>query len=175
MESPTKPSEQFCTRPIIALAVLLFTVSIVHAQVGGSLSGTVKDQSGGVVPGVNVTATNTINGTRFDTTTNGQGSFSFPRLPVGRYDLAFNLDGFKPLNRTGVAVDADSVVLQNVTLELGGKSETVTVSASNVQVDTASTQLGELVSAPTMTTLALNGRSYTDLLSIQPGVIPVTA
>ncbi len=159
----------------LAFLIVLVTSSLAHAQVGGSVSGTVKDQTGAVIPGVSVTATNTINGTRFDTTTNGQGSFSFPKLPVGRYDLAFNLDGFKPLNRTGIAVDADSVVQQNAALELGGQNETVTVSASAVQVDTASTQLGELVSAPTMTTLSLNGRSYTDLLSIQPGVIPVTS
>ena len=60
----------------------------------------------------------------------------------------------------------------NVTLELGEQSETVTVTVNAVHVDTVSTQLGEVVSAPTMTTLSLNGRSYTDLLAIQPGVDP---
>jgi hypothetical protein len=154
---------------------MLTTARVAGAQVGGSLSGTAKDESGGVMPGVSVTAINSVNGTTFDTSTNGQGSFSFPKLPVGRYDLTFNLDGFKPLRRTGIAVDADSVIQQNVTLEVGGQSETVTVTATAVRVDTASTQLGEVVSAPTMTALSLNGRSYTDLLSIQPGVIPVTS
>jgi hypothetical protein len=156
-------------RVIVFVSVLVLELtmaSVASAQVGGSVSGTVKDQTGGVMPGVSVTATNSVNGTKFDTTTSAQGAFSFPKLAVGRYDLLFTLDGFKPLNRTGIAVDADSVLQENVTLELGEQSEVVTVTVNAVRVDTVSTQLGEVVSAPTMTTLSLNGRSYTDLLSI---------
>jgi len=144
------------------------------AQVGGSLAGTVKDPSGLVVPGASVTAINTMLGTMFSTTSDGQGLYSFPKLPVGRYDVTIQLDGFKPQKRTGVAVDADSAIQINVTLELGEQSETVTVSINAVRIDTVSTQLGEVVPATTMTTLSLNGRSYTDLLAIQPGVIPTT-
>ena len=70
-------------------------------------------------------------------------------------------------------MDADSAVQINVTLELGEQSETVTVTVNAVRVDTVSTQLGEVVPSTTMTTLSLNGRSYTDLLAIQPGVIPI--
>ena len=84
------------------------------------------------------------------------------------------IDGFKPQKRTGIQVDADSALQINVTLELGEQSETVTVSVNAVRVDTVSTQLGEVVPSATMTSLSLNGRSYTDLLSIQPGVIPTT-
>src|SRR5439155_1412463 len=75
---------------------------------------------------------------------------------------------------TGIQVDADGALRINITLELGEQSETVTVSVNAVRVDTVSTQLGEVVPATTMTLLSLNGRSYTDLLSIQPGVIPTT-
>jgi Carboxypeptidase regulatory-like domain len=82
-----------------ALALMLTTATEASAQVGGSVSGTVKDQTGGVMPGVSVTATNSVNGAKYDTTTSAQGAFSFPKLPVGRYDLLFNLDGFKPLIR----------------------------------------------------------------------------
>src|SRR6202140_3709860 len=156
------------------LALVLTTATVVRAQVGGSVSGTVRDSTGGVMPGVSVTATNSVGGTRFETTTGPQGLFSFPKLPVGRYDLTFQIDGFKVLKRTGIAVDADSALQENATLEVGEQSETVTVSVNAVRVDTVSTQLGEVVSAPTMTSLSLNGRSYTDLLSIQPGVIPTT-
>ena len=144
------------------------------AQVGGSVSGTVKDPSGGVMPGVNVTATNIALGTMSSTVTDGQGLYSFPKLPVARYDVTIQIDGFKPLRRTGIQVDADSAIQINATLELGEQSETVTVSVNAVRVDTVSTQLGEVVQSQTMTTLSLNGRSYTDLLSIQPGVIPMT-
>ena len=144
------------------------------SQVGGSISGTVKDSSGAVVPGVTVTATNTALGTMSTVITDGQGNYTFPKLPVAKYDVTMTLDGFKPLKRAGVPVDADSAIQFNATLEVGGQSETVTVLANAVQVDTVSTQLGEVVPAATMTSLSLNGRSYTDLLAIQPGVIPTT-
>ena len=168
---------RFRLRVFAAMFAALFVVGVpmrVQAQVGGSLSGTVTDWTGGVVPGVNVTATNAALGTMSSTVTNGQGLYSFPKLPVARYDVTLQIEGFKAQQRTGIQVDADSAIRINVTLELGEQSETVTVSVNAVRVDTVSTQLGEVVPSQTMTTLSLNGRSYTDLLSIQPGVIPTT-
>jgi outer membrane receptor protein involved in Fe transport len=165
-------------RPIricfLVAAVVFILSRHASAQVGGSLSGTVRDQSGGVVPGVTVNAVNTGIGATFSTITDGQGVYTFPKLPVGRYDLTFFLEGFKPQRRTGLAIDADAVLQLNVTLTVGDQSETVTVTATATHVEVASTQLGEVVSAPTMTALSLNGRSYTDLFAIQPGVAPVT-
>jgi hypothetical protein len=164
-----------------SLLILLFLAgglfglpSSAFSQVGGSISGTVKDPSGGVVPGVTVTATNTALGTMSTVITDGQGNYTFPKLPVAKYDLTATLEGFKPQKRTGIQVDADSALQINVMLELGEQSETVTVSVNAVRVDTVSTQLGEVVPSSTMTSLSLNGRSYTDLLAIQPGVIPTT-
>src|SRR5262245_9982495 len=150
-----------------------FFIQTAQAQVGGSLSGTVKDPSGGVVPGVSVTATNTVLNTMFTTITDGQGLYSFPKLAVGKYDLTLQIDGFKPLKRTGIQVDADSALQINATLELGEQSETVTVSVNAVRVDTVSTQLGEVVPSETMTSLSLNGRSLTELLTITHSVIPI--
>jgi Carboxypeptidase regulatory-like domain/TonB dependent receptor-like, beta-barrel len=161
-------------RALLLAFVVLSVASTASAQVGGSLSGVVKDSSGGVIPGVSVTATNTVLGTMSNTTTDGQGLYSFPKLPVARYEVTAQIDGFKPQKRTGIQVDADSALQINITLELGEQSETVTVSVNAVRVDTVSTQLGEVVPSATMTSLSLNGRSYTDLLSIQPGVIPTT-
>ena len=66
------------------------------AQVGGSISGTVKDPSGAVVPGVSVAATNTVLGREFNAVTDGQGLDTFPKLAVGKYDITMVLDGFKP-------------------------------------------------------------------------------
>jgi len=160
---------------LLTLVVICAMTTVTSAQVSGSLFGTVKDGSSGVVPGVSVTAANTVLGTVFTAVTDGQGLYSFPRLPVGRYDVTIQVDGFAPQKRVGLAVDADASLQLNATLELGSQAETVTVSANAVRVDTASTQLGEVVPATTMTRLSLNGRSYTDLLSIQPGVIPTTS
>jgi hypothetical protein len=158
----------------LTLTLAAHSSTTVGAQVGGSLTGTIKDPSGGVVPGATVTVANTVLGTTFTATTDGQGLYSFPKLPVGRYDVTVQLDGFQTQKRTGIAVDADGAVQINVTLEVGGQSETVTVSVNAIRVDAVSTQLGEVVPSTTMTTLSLNGRSYTDLLAIQPGVIPMT-
>src|SRR5438132_10015111 len=159
---------------IAVLLVFGTLVAAVSAQVGGSISGTVKDPTGGVTPGVTVTAMNTVLGTQVVVVTDAQGFYSLPKLPVGRYDLTFQIEGFKPLRRAGVVVDTDAALQVNATLEIGSQSETVMVTANQIRVDTISTQLGEVVRAQTMTTLSLNGRSYTDLLSIQPGVIPTT-
>jgi hypothetical protein len=120
------------------------------------------------MPGVSVTATNVVLGTMFPTVTD---ALPFPAAVAAM--IAFQMDGFSP-EEAGVAVDADSALQINVTLELGEQSEEVTVAVNAIRVDTVSTQLGEVVPSTTMTTLSLNGRSYTDLLAIQPGVIPIT-
>jgi len=158
----------------LVLAIIALTVGSASAQVGGSVSGTVKDESGGVMPGVTVTATNIALGRQAVVVTDAQGFYALPKLPVGSYDVLFQLDGFKPLKRTNVTVDADAALQVNATLQVGQQSEVVDVTANQIRVDTVSTQLGEVVAAKTMTTLSLNGRSYTDLLAIQPGVAPVT-
>jgi hypothetical protein len=160
--------------PLLSIAVILWTSSLASAQVGGTLSGVVKDPSGGVMPGVTVTATNTVLGATFTAVTDTQGLYSFPKLAVGRYDVTLQIEGFKPQKRAGIQIDADAAVQINATLELGEQNETVNVTVNAIRVDTVSTQLGEVVPSTTMTTLSLNGRSYTDLLAIQPGVIPTT-
>src|SRR5690349_2135761 len=87
-------------RLVWLLVLGLWKVPTAWAQVGGSLSGTVKDQSGGVIPGVTITATNTSIGTMFTSTTDGQGHYAFPKLPVGHYDVTVQLEGFKAQKRS---------------------------------------------------------------------------
>jgi hypothetical protein len=159
---------------VTALFVLSILSISLSAQVAGSISGTIKDVSGGVMPGVSITAIHTALGTQIASRTDAQGFYSLPKVPVGRYELLIQIDGFKPHKRTGLVVDADAALQINAVMEVGDQSETVTVTANQIRVETVSTQLGEVISAPTMTTLSLNGRSYTDLLAIQPGVIPTT-
>lgn len=156
------------------LATLLLTPGAVFGQAGGSVSGTVKDASGGVVPGATAVLANVALGTKFLAATDGQGTYSFPNVPVGRYDLTVSLAGFRDVRRAGIGVDINSRLTIDVMLDVGVQGEVVTVAASAVQVETSSTQIGAVVSANTMTALSLNGRSFTDLLAIQPGVIPTT-
>jgi carboxypeptidase family protein len=153
------------------------TVSL-WAAANGSLSGTLRDPSGGVVTGAAITLVNTAIKTEFAAICNGQGFYSFPSLPVGHYDITVAAAGFKTQKKTNLTIDTDAALTLDFVLQVGQQSETVVVTATDAsteaQVDTKSTHLGELVTGRQMTALPLNGRSFTDLLSIQPGVIPIT-
>lgn len=169
-------------RPDVVTRILnssaLFLLATVAWAAAGSISGTLKDASGGVIPGAQIALVDTALNTRLKTASNAQGFYSFPAVAVGRYELTIEASGFKPQKKTNVTVDADAAIRLDVTLELGQKSDTVTVveteAAIETQVESVSTHLGEVVPASQMEALPLNGRSYTDLLAIQPGVSPIT-
>jgi hypothetical protein len=167
------------TRSFVVLAVLLFALCALvpagHATVGGSISGTVTDANGGVVPKVTVTVANADTGVRQSVATDEKGFYSFPNVAVGRYQLEIESASFKPYRRTGILVDADSALTVDVRLEVGGITDTVTVAENQVHVETTSTQMGEVITGTQMTAVPLNGRSFTDLLALQPGVVPVTS
>jgi Carboxypeptidase regulatory-like domain len=161
----------------IALCVYLaiLTVGSASAGVGGSVSGTVKDASGAVVSNANVRATNVDTGVSATVTTNGSGFYSFPQLSVGRYNIAITKSGFKPYQRASIAIDTNSALTVDAILDVGNTSDVVTVVENQTQVETTSTQMGEVISGARMTAVPLNGRSFTDLLSLQPGVAPATS
>jgi Carboxypeptidase regulatory-like domain/TonB dependent receptor len=156
------------------VAALLFVASAVWGAVTGSVSGTVTDQTGAIIPGATITVTNIAQGVQRQVTTNGQGIYTFPSLPVGTYDIQAESSGFRPSKRTGVVVDADSVLTDDFQLQPAEQVESVDVTSNAAQVETASTQVGEVVTGTQMTEVALNGRSYTDLLALQPGIVPTS-
>src|ERR1035438_3229500 len=92
--------------PGLSFAILILFAITSWAGVGGSISGTVKDASGAVVPNAGVNVINVETGVQHQTATNGQGFYSFANLPIGRYSIAIQKTGFKPYRRTGVRVDA---------------------------------------------------------------------
>jgi hypothetical protein len=160
---------------LLVIAFLLFAVVCLHAAVGGSIFGTVADQSGAVVPGATLRLVNTALRTTYHVVSDRQGLYSFPNLPVGHYDLTIEANGFTPQRKQSLRVDTDSAIRVDVSLSIGARSDTVTVTSdAGVMVETAATHLGEVVSGAQMTALPLNGRSYTDLLAIQPGVAPIS-
>ncbi|SNT10238.1 TonB-dependent Receptor Plug Domain [Granulicella rosea] len=151
---------------------------VVHlwAATGGSISGAVVDQSGAGITGATLTLVNNGQKTTYHAATNGQGLFSFPNLPVGHYDLTTAAPGFSTQRNRELSVDTDSALQLDIKLTMGSDAQTVDVEAEtgSIHVETSSTHLGEVVSAAEMTALPLNGRSYTDLLAIQPGVAPIS-
>ncbi len=159
--------------PLVAFAALSCTTG--WAAGNGSLSGLVTDPSGAVIAGTSVQLTETAEHTVWHATTNQQGLYAFPDLPVGGYELMVTAKGFDPQKRTNILVDMDAAVRVDLMLAVGGRADTVTVtSESSTEVETTATHLGEVVSGAAMQALPLNGRSYTDLLAIQPGVAPIS-
>jgi hypothetical protein len=154
------------------LTPLAFTL---FAGEGGSILGTVTDPAGAAVQGANVKATQQATGASRKLASDSRGFYSFQSLPVGRYDVEIDAAGFRLLRRTGVVIDVNSKVVVDASLALGDRRETVTVSESAARVETADTQMGEVITAKQMTSVPLNGRSYTDLLALQSGVVPVTS
>ena len=159
---------------LFVLASFSWFAPVALGGVGGSISGTVTDPSGGVVPRASVTATNTETGIRQVVSTDDKGFYSFPALSIGRYDLEIDRPSFKPYRRTNIVVDANSELRVDAVLELGGRSDVVTVSENQLHVETTSTQMGEVITGDQITAVPLNGRSFTDLLALQPGVAPTT-
>jgi len=173
---------EFHRLPVRA-AILFFAALIVLpeiavndcASVGGSISGTVTDITGAVIPKATVTAINTGTGIRVAATSDAKGFYSLPNLPVGHYMLEFDSRGLKPYRRTGIVIDANSALTIDAALAVGPRSDAVTVVENQLEVETTSTQAGEVISGEQMTAVPLNGRSFTDLLALQPGVAPVTS
>ncbi len=138
------------------------------------LRGTVSDPAGAVLPGATVRARNLATAALSEDTTGPEGGFLI-WLPAGRYDLEFSASGFQTEVRRAVEVATGAVVALDVQLPLATQSESLDVTGEAPGVETASSQLGETISAAKMTSIPLNGRSFTDLLAIQPGVIPASS
>jgi hypothetical protein len=155
-------------------AVLLGSVCL-WASINGSISGVVSDSSGAVVSGATVTATSIETGVKTTLKTDSKGFYNFPALQIGTYSVDVEQPGFKTEIRTDLVIDANSALRADFTLQIGQVLEKVTVASEPVRVETESTQMGDVITSKTITAVPLNGRAYTDLLALQPGVSPYTA
>lgn len=154
----------------VFLAALLI-VGAADAGVTASISGTVMDTSGAAIVGATVTATNVETGVAATQQTNAQGFYSFQSLPLGKYTVDVEQKGFKAYRQTGLVLDVNAALVVDVALQVGRNTETVEVSSAALHVDTANTQMGEVIEGKQMTDVPLVTRSYTDLLALQPGVV----
>ena len=141
------------------------------AQTAGTLGGTVQDANGGVLPGVTVTARNVDTALVRTTATGAEGRFVIAAVPPGTYEVRAELAGFKPQVRRPVTVAVAQAVVLNIVLEVGALTEEVTVSGDASIVNTSTSELSYLVGSEAIEQLPLNGRNYTDLALMQPGVL----
>ena len=153
----------------------MLSAMLAWASVGGSISGTVKDPAGSVVPNADVTVSEVNTGLLYQARTDSKGYYTLPVLPVGNYELDVKVPGFRSYQRKGIVLDTNAALTLDAALQLGSTTETVSVSDDALHVETISTQMGEVITGRQMAAVPLDGRSFTDLLSLQPGVAPATS
>src|SRR5437667_5445184 len=157
-----------------ALRAFMFscvTWTAVWGQSTAQVSGTVRDQSGAVLPGVEVTATQTATGLVRTVVSNETGSYVLPNLPVGPYKLDATLPGFRSFSQTGIVLTVDANPALNITLQVGQVSETVEVQADAALVETRSTGIGQVMENARVLDLPLNARQVTDLIIISGAAV----
>jgi hypothetical protein len=154
-----------------ALFALLLSPAIVLGQQGrASMQGTITDQTGAAVTGAKVSVRNTGTNQTFETTTNAEGFFTAPTLPVGSYEVTIEQTGFKRAVRSGVTLQVDQRAQVDIALELGGIAESVTVTEEAPLVDTGSATVGKVIENKRISELPLNGRNALALVLLTPGV-----
>jgi hypothetical protein len=149
----------------------ILTCALVWAQATAQISGTVKDQTGAVLPGVEVTVTQTDTGVARMTITNETGSYVLPNLPLGPYRLEAALGGFRTFVQTGIVLQVNASSVINPTLEVGQVSEQVEVEANAALVETRSQGVGQVMESQRILELPLNGRNVTDLITLSGAAV----
>jgi len=158
-----------------AIALFLSCCAIpLHAtaQTSATLAGRVNDSTGGVVPGATITARHLERSIERIAVSDADGRYVIAALPVGTYDVRAELSGFKPVVRQGVTLTVNEALVVDFTLVVGGVVEAVNVVGDASPVNTRTGELSYLVDERAIEQLPLNGRNYTDLAFLQPGVTP---
>src|SRR5438552_3009117 len=153
----------------IALLGSIMTCASVWAQATAQISGTVRDQSGAVLPGVEVTAAQTETSIARTAVSNETGSFVLPNLPLGPYKLEAALTGFRTFVQTGIVLQVNSSPAINPVLQVGQVTEQVEVQANAAQVETRSTAVGEVIETQRILELPLPARNVTNLITLTGG------
>jgi hypothetical protein len=155
----------------MGLAILCASSLLRGQAITSSITGTVTDPSGAVVPGASVTVSDPSLGVTRRTVTNGAGSYLVSALPAGTYNLTVSANGFKTYRASAIVVQAARKIRADVTLQVGAVSTEVTIQGTNIgQVQTQTSQLGGTVTGRQITQLELNGRNFTQLITLVPGV-----
>src|SRR5207249_1088414 len=156
---------------LAALLWISFAVGTINAQVTATVSGRVEDSSGAAVPGASVTVTSLETGAGRTATTNEMGTYRVLSLPVGRYEVKAELAGFKSALQTGVNLAVGEEAVVNLKLEVGAAQELVTVTGEAPLVNTTTASVSGLVGEREVKDLPLNGRSFDNLITLNPGAV----
>jgi len=154
---------------LCAIAVTLSLTSVSWSQENATITGTVLDSTGSVVPNVNITLTNPATGQVRQAVSNSAGSYLFANVGVGNFTLEASAAGFRKFSRTDIVVNVAQALKEDVTLSVGSEGETVTVQANALQVQTETNEVSNLISGAQVSQLATNGRNVTSLAALGMG------
>lgn len=160
---------------ILLACVLFYCATTAFALEGTRITGVVTDPTGAVIPNVTIILKETRTSVTHSATTKGDGTYLFLSIRNGTYQLSVNCTGFENYLQSGIVTGNAEALRIDIQLKLGSQKDTVTVSENSMLVESISTQLGEVVSCQKMTGVPLNGRSFTDLMAIEPGIVPTSS
>ena len=162
-------------RKVLFLMVLMLAgVSAWAQQITGSIRGTVTDPSGAVVQGATVSAKQTETGLARAATTGHDGEYILLELPVGHYQLQVEAKSFQKYVQEGITLNVNETAIVPAHLMVGSESQQVQVTADAQLIQGTVTSLGKLVQEREILDLPLNGRDFSQLGTLQPGVVPLT-
>src|SRR5881628_3308366 len=155
---------------IVALIALGTCLSVGQTSTA-TILGTVKDTSGALIPGVSITVKHTESGLTRNVVSGERGGYNVPLLPVGAYEITTTMPGFKQQVRTGINLVIGQQAVIDLTLEVGGAAEQITISEEAPLVNTTLSSTSGLITEQQVKDLPLNGRSFDRLLELNPGVV----
>jgi len=158
---------------LLAAALALTSAQFAMAQTTGTgaLTGTVTDQSGGVISGANVTVTSVSTGQSRTATTDSSGTYKFGLLNPGNYKVTFSANGFQTAEVSSITVNVTETEVLSHSLQVGAQTQQVTVEATVETIQTQNATNGGVVSGQELTTLPLVSRNYTQIINLSPGVV----
>ncbi|HEY2546894.1 MAG TPA: carboxypeptidase regulatory-like domain-containing protein [Candidatus Acidoferrum sp.] len=160
---------------VCAMIAILCTANVAQAQDTGYISGTVTDKSGSAVVGADVVITSTGGNATHPTTTNADGAYVVAGLPGGSYNIVVTAKGFQKFTAQNVVLDVAAKIRVDVQLTVGAITQEVVVTGESVaQVETQSSSLGDTITGKQVEQLELNGRNFTQLATLSPGVVNQT-
>ncbi len=168
------PVNIFSKWAFVMLFAILCAAGIRAQEISASIRGTVTDESGGAVNGAKVTAINADTGLQRTAATNSQGAYLLVELPVGRYRVEAEAQGFKKYVQEGISLDVNQQATVAVHLAVGTATQQIQVTSDAPIMETTSTNLGQTVGEREILDLPLNGRDFTQLGLLQTGVVPLT-
>ncbi len=157
---------------VAALVLLLAGTAVLGQTTSATLSGTIRDASGAVVPDVKLSAKNTQTGAVRDSKTDGDGRYSLPNLDPGQYELRAERSGFKTLVQSGVVLTVGGAVVLDLSLQVGGVSEVVEVRQEAPLIEPTRAELSRVVSERSIESLPIIGRNFVDFAKLSSGVAP---